>query len=249
MKRKILTILSVSFLLAMVSCDKELDSEGVNTKITYYPTFEMAGDVEVFHQLNTPYTDPAVTATEDSENLTVSVSVTGVYNNYNGATVKSDVADKYVITYSAINSDGYPGNTSRIVHVFKTGDFVTSIEGLYTATVIRTPTQGTVAPDKVLSYIIIWKNPDNSYGMSDGIGGYYELGRGLGYGYIAPGCTFNYDLTTSTFTAGSDFSVYTFGGSGSIVSMTVDPVAKTINYVSTWDSSYDFKVTLTQVQP
>jgi len=249
MKRKILMILSVSFLLAMVSCEKELDSEGVNTKITYYPTFVMAGDVEVFHQLNTPYTDPAVTATEDGENLTVSVSVTGEYNYYSGATVTPNVPDKYVITYSAVNSDGYPGSVSRDVYVFNTGDLVTSIEGLYTVSTVRA-SEGAKPQYQNMEYVMIWKTGANTYAISDALGGYYSIGRAYGYDYAAQGSvvTVN-DMATNDFTI-TGSTIPGFGNTVVVSNFTVNSTAKTISFTGTGNfTNAVFNVVLTQVQP
>ncbi len=248
MKRNLLILLSLSLVFAFTSCEKELDSEGVS-KVTYFPIFEMTGAPVVFSQLGVAYTDPGIVATENGVSIPVTLAVKGIYKSYSGTTVNTDIANKYDIVYSAVNSDGFIATQARSVWVFNTGDFSTSIEGLYTAKVIRTPSQGAVPATRVLSYILIWKNADNSYGISDGIGGYYDLGRSYGPGYAASGCNFNYNLATSTFTAGADFGVGAFGGVASVLSMTVNPVDKTINFVTTWDSGYNFNVTLTQVQP
>lgn len=251
MKRKLLILLSLPILFTFVSCEKELESEGVNTKITYYATFTMTGSPLIFHEFGTPFTEPGIIAEENGVALPIETTVSGIYRSNPSGTVDGNRENKYDVKYSAINSDGYPGSTSRSIYVFKTGDFVTSIEGLYTATVVRTPSQGSVPADKVLSYVIIWKNTDGSYGISNGDGAYYELGRGLGYNYIAPGCTFSYDLGTSTFTPGSVGTVNTFGDPLSVTALTVDAVNKKMTLTSHWatGNGYNFIITLTQVQP
>ena len=129
--------------------------------------------------------------------------------------------------------------------VVNNADLTTSLEGIYTSTVVR---NGSASPQYTdMSYIIVWKNADGTYELSDGIGGYYNMGRGYGANYIAPGMkvTAN-DIATNDFTI-TDFGVKTFGGACAVAGFTVDAAAKTINFVTTWDVGYDFDVTLTQV--
>jgi len=92
------------FALFLFSCDKE--TEGLS-KITYYATFDMSGDNFVFVKINSPFTDPGVTATEDGKPLTVSVK----------GSVDTSTPGVYVIQYSAVNSDGLASSVSRRVAV------------------------------------------------------------------------------------------------------------------------------------
>lgn len=249
MKRKILILLSVSFLFTFASCEKDLDSEGVNTKITYYPTFDMSGDALVFHQLGDVYTDPSVGATEDGVDLQVSVSVTGEFNYYSGATVKGDVPDKYVISYSAVNSDGYPGSVSRTVYVFNTGDLVSSIEGLYVSNVVRT-SEGAKPQYQGMEYVMIWKTGANTYMLSNALGGYYSIGRAYGYDYAAQGSVITAnDIPGNSFTI-TNAVIPGFGNTVAVSNFTVNPIAKTISFTGVGNfANATFNVVLTQVQP
>lgn len=229
--------------VVLSSCDDDRESI---SRVTYYPDFDFMGASEIIHQLGTPFTDPGVTASEAGADIAVSSSASGVYRF--GSSLDVDVSDMYHITYSATNKDGFEGSVSRDVYVVNNGDLVNSIEGIYTATVVR---NGVSSPQyENLGYIIIWKNSDGTYEVSDAIGGYYDKGRGYGNNYIAPGLVITAnDISANDFTY-SDHAVRTFGGDIVTSGMTVDAGAKTINYLDSWtigSTVYDFDVTLTQV--
>ena len=241
---KKLLILSISFVLAILITGCEKTTEGIS-RITYFADLTMSGASTVFLDLGTPFTDPGVTAEESGQELPVDVSVTGTYFGFSGTEVDVNAADEYVIKYTAINSDGFPGSITRTVYVIETGDLVNNIAGLYTADIVRNGV--TSAQYEGLQYIIISKTGDNTYQISDGIGGYYAIGRGYGNGYIAPGCVITAnDIAANDFSY-SPFSVATFGGSAEMSGMTVDAGAKTIFFETVWDAGYTFDVTLTQV--
>lgn len=235
--------LSIIGLLAIVfaGCG-DVTTEGVS-RVTNYPSFTLNGDEVMYHQLGADWTDPGCTAEEAGKSLTVTTSTMGVFNGE--TTLNKDVADEYHITYSATNADGFAGSVGRTVYVVNNGDLVSSIEGLYTSTVVRNGVASAQYTD--MAYVIISKNSDGTYSVSDGIGAYYAIGRGYGNGYGAPGLvvTAN-DISTNDFSF-TPFSVTTFGGTCETTSMTVDAGAKTINFVTEWSAGYTFDVTLTQV--
>jgi len=239
---KIIYLFSLLLAFAFSACEK--DYEDLYT-VTNYADFEMQGDEIVFNPFGTPFTDPGVTATEASANLPVTTTILGDYFS-GSASFDPNVADRYIYTYSATNSDGYPGTTTRYVYNTPTGDLVNSIEGLYTSTVVRTP--GAAGDYTDMEYVMIVKTGDNTYELSDAIGGYYDIGRGAGAAYRAPGLAI-----TATSIPGNQFTfdtaeVGTFGGVVTMNTMTVDPVAKTIVITNAWDVGYTFEITLTQVQ-
>lgn len=94
-----------AFVLFLSSCEK--DTEGVS-KETAFANFEMTGDPIMFLKPGATFTDPGVKATENGAAL--EVKSTG--------TVNTSVTGVYQIDYAAVNSDGYPGTTSREVVVF-----------------------------------------------------------------------------------------------------------------------------------
>lgn len=247
MKNIISNIFIIAALFFMASCEKE--TEGISS-ITYFADFTVEGDAVVLHELGTPYVDPAVTATEAGSQLEVKVSVTSEMNGYSGDAVQSDVADTYTITYSATNSDGYDGSTTRTVYVVPpAGDFVTSIAGLYTADVQRAPDFIPSATYDDLTYIFIVPTGDNTYSISDALGGYYYIGRGYGYDYAAQGAiiTVN-DLSKNDFSFTGSY-IPGFDLDIEISDFKVDAGSKTITFSGIGDfGNGEFHVQMTQVE-
>lgn len=101
----------------LFSCEKE--TEGLS-RITYYATFDMAGDDFLFVKINTAFSDPGVTATEDGKPLQVTSK----------GTVDTSKPGVYILQYSAVNSDGLSSSISRRVAVVN--DFPTvDLSGKY----------------------------------------------------------------------------------------------------------------------
>jgi hypothetical protein len=223
-------------------CQKEYES---NYRVTYFPDFEVKGASVIWQTFGQPFTDPGVKATESGSEIPVTTTITGDF--FGGSSVDVNSADRYLINYTATNSDGFQGSVSRTVYVVKNGDLVNSIEGLYTSTVVRNGASGAAYTN--MAYIMISKSSDNTYKLSDAIGGYYDLGRGYGAGYRATGTTITANsIAGNDFGFGSPIGVGVFGGVLTMESMTVDSAAKTIVFSSTWDAGYEFVVTLKQVQ-
>ena len=87
--------------------------------------------------------------------------------------------------------------------------------------------------------------------MTDGVGGYYNIGRGYGVTYAARPVNITANsITANDFTV-PNFSVGTFGGNAKMTGLTVNPATKKITFTTKWDGSSNgtFDVTLTQVQP
>lgn len=101
--KKYLIILT-AFVLFFTSCEKE--TEGIS-KETTFPVLNRAGEETIYLKKGDVFTDPGVSATEGDQKLEVKTS----------GTVNTSVQGVYTITYSAINSDGYPGSITRRVVV------------------------------------------------------------------------------------------------------------------------------------
>ena len=249
MKRNIFKYILMLTVFAGVftSCEKKVDTEGMTEKLTYYPLFDFKGDKVVMHAKGAAFTDPGVTASENGVQLPVDVVVSGLYSGYSGDAVQGDVADKYSVTYSAVNAEGFPGSVGRTVYVGTTGDFVTSIEGIYTSTVVRNGSAGEQYTD--MAFLMVTKTGANEYSISDAIGAYYDLGRGYGDGYRSAGLTVTAnDIAANDFTISSQAEgVGAFGGALETSGFSIDASAKTISFQSNWDAGYLFEVTLTQV--
>lgn len=234
-------------LLPLAACEDE-SSAGLS-RVTYFPDFTYNGDEEVFVEKGTAFEDPGVTATEQGNSIDVNVSASGTY--FGETSLDTSKPDIYTVTYAASNKDGFVGTQERTVIVAGQGDLVTNLEGLYTSTVVRNGVSGAAYTD--MEYIIIRKTGDNTYELSDGIGGYYDLGRAYGPGYAAQPATFTAnDIATNDFTFGPSFGAGAFGGEAQITAMTVNAATKTINFTSVWEADavteYTFKVTLKQVE-
>lgn len=238
---RIIYLFTAILAFALSGCEKTYDDL---YRITYYATFEMTGDEVIFNPFGTNFTDPGVKATEAGKEIPVTTVVSGDF--FGGTSFNANAADRYLYTYSATNSDGYAASTSRLVYNVNTGDLVNSIEGLYTATVVRNKVSSAQYTD--MQYIMIAKTGANTYVLSDAIGGYYDIGRAYGAAYRAPGMTVtSTDIPGNNFTFGSA-DVSSFGGAVTMKSMTVDAAAKTIVFECDWDAGYTFVVTLKQVQ-
>lgn len=82
------------------------DQVGIS-KVTYYANLHMAGEPYMSILKGETFTDPGVTA--DILGETTPVTVTGAVDN--------TTEGFYVITYTAINKDGFPSSTQRTVAV------------------------------------------------------------------------------------------------------------------------------------
>ncbi|MDQ6529530.1 immunoglobulin-like domain-containing protein [Flavobacterium sp. LHD-85] len=243
---KLMTVVVSGLLLT--SCDA--DSSANVSRVTNYPVFEVNGESTVFVPLGGTYTDPGVVATENGAVIPTDITFSG---NYRGAkTLDTNTMDEYTQTYSATNVDGFKGAATRKVIVYKTGDLVNSIEGVYTCTIAR---NGTIPSNayRNIKYIYIWKNTDGSYEISDSFGGWYAYGRALGIGYITPGAKIiANDIATNDFTFPGTQANSGFGGSSKITGLTVNANTKTLVLTDLWaadaSTNYTFTATLTQVQ-
>lgn len=248
MKKIFLTLVIASGLLS--SCSTETDN--VST-VTNYPTIEVLGADPVFVAQGGTFVDPGVIAKEGTAIIPTTTTVAGKYRG--ATTLDTNITDQYTITYTATNKDGFKASASRTVIVYKTGDLVNSIEGVYISTVRR---NGNLLPASQgssvnMKYIYIWKNTNGTYGVSDAIGGWYELGRHIG-GSNTPGGIINaVNIPTNSFTyPGNPQTNSYFGGTNNITDVNVNAATKvvTLTSVSVFPpaTTYNFVSTLTQVQ-
>lgn len=237
-------IIAIFIASSLFTACTNVETENLSS-ITYFPIFTVSGANPYFLPVGTPYVDPGAVAKAGETIIPTVTTVNGVYRG--ATTLDVNTPDEYSVSYSAKNTDGFVGTASRTVIVYKNGDLINSIEGVYTSTVVRNGSSGAAYTD--MKYIYIWKNTDGTYEMSDGIGGYYNYGRGYGVGYAArPVKITATSIPSNTFSI-PDFSVGAFGGVAKMSSLTVLPATKQITYTTTWDAGFTFVVTLTQVQP
>jgi hypothetical protein len=226
-----------------------VDTENVS-KVTYFPVITVLGPNPYFVAQGTTYVDPGAVAKAGTATVPTTSAATGKYRG--ATTLDTSKSDEYLVTYSAVNTDGFVGKNSRKVIVYKNGDLINSIEGLYTCTISRngsTPGASYIN----IKYIYIWKNANGTYQISDAFGGWYEYGRALGVSYITPGGTIAaVDIATNTFTfPGNPLTNTGFGGTAKITDLTVNAATKKLVLTCTWvaPTAYTFIATLTQVQP
>ena len=230
--------------LVITSCDEAVNT-AVASEVTYLPKLTMKGAAEIDLGCNPSggFTDEGLIAEEQGKQIPVNTVITGKY--FNSATINGP--DIYSITYSAVNKDGIPGAAERsVVWQECPGDFVNSIAGMYTSTVVR---NGAVNPQYFdMGPIIIKDLGGGVFQLSDAIGGYYDYGRGYGYTYAARGMKVKAnDIAANNFTFTDVVEVGDFGGALNMTAFTVDPATKTISFTTEWDAGFKFVVTLTQL--
>jgi hypothetical protein len=249
--KKIFIQLMVFSSLLLTSCSTDTNNV---SKVTNYAFISIKGDNPYFLPLGQTYADPGAVSTEDGAVIpTTSTLAGGKYRG--GTTLDVNKIDEYTQNYIAVNKDGYKATKARKIIVYKTGDLVNSIEGVYISTVKRngvllSSTQGSSVNMK---YVYIWKNTDGSFGVSDAFGGWYDLGRSIGINSATLGGKIAGNIPTNTFTfPGNPLSNKQFGGSANITGLTVDPASKTLILTTVWvadpATTYTFEATLTQVQ-
>lgn len=236
--------------LLFTSCSTDTDNV---SKITNYPVITLNGDATVFVPLGGAFTDPGVVALEGGAEIPTVVSYVGNYRK--ATTLDINQADEYTQTYTAVNKDGFKATLTRKVIVYKTGNLINSIEGVYLSTTRRNGTllpasQGSSVDQK---YVYIWKNTDGTYGVSDAFGGWYSIGRNIGLTSATQGGTITGNIATNTFTfPGNPLGNAYFGGVANITGLTVNAATKTLVLSTSWAASattnYSFVSTLTQVQ-
>jgi hypothetical protein len=238
----------LAFVLVFPSCDYE--DEVSTSLITNYAVITFEGGDPLYVPLGGEFTETAV-ATIDGNEVAHDNNYVGRYRGNQSSTLDTSIADVYTAEYSAVNDEGFVGTTTRDIIVANTGDLINSIEGVYRATVSR---NGTVTAQYTdLEYVLIWKNEDGTYQISDAFGGYYDFGRDYGIDYITPdGVIVANDIATNDFTFPNTLTNGAFGGSAEITSLEVNATNKTLDMVTVWvadaQTTYTFEIHLEQVQ-
>uniref|UniRef100_UPI0032179E9E BT_2262 family domain-containing protein n=1 Tax=uncultured Draconibacterium sp. TaxID=1573823 RepID=UPI0032179E9E len=226
----------------MTSCDPSVEAPGFDgtSEVTFLPLITLEGGDVMLDCGATSYTDPGAVASAGGNEIELITNVSGAY--YGGSSV--DGPDIYSVSYSAYNDDGIPATAFRTVEWPPcNGDFVTSIAGVYTCSMTRTPGYSTTD----IGPIFIKDLGDGVYGISDAIGGWYEHEYGYGPDYAATGMTITANnIATNDFTYDDVIGVGAFGGALSMTVFSVDPATKTISFTVDWDAGYVWKITLTQ---
>lgn len=207
----------------LLSCEK--DTEGVS-RTTYYCELELKGATTLFVGVGETYEEPGYAATENDKDVSSTVVVTGAVN-----TAK---AGPYTLTYTAYNQDGFPKTAQREVFVYdKTPSAIES--GYYYVSKSSNRNGGPSSEYASEPDLTIYQVEPGVFYISDLFGGYYNVGRGYGTAYTAPGtlsfdgatlsyidsentpwgdtfsgATGTYDAATKTLTLTTSYSIYTF---------------------------------------
>jgi len=227
----------------ITSCeDPSVEALGSNdsSQVTYLPLITLTGGNIVLDCDATSYTDPGAVATAGGEEIELFTTVTGLYFGSS----EIDGPDAYTVAYSAYNEDDIAAAGFRYVDWFPcAGDFVTSIAGVYTCSMTRTPGYST----SDIGPILIKDLGNGVFAISDAIGGWYDHEYGYGPAYAATGMTVTAnDIAANDFTHDDVIGVGAFGGSASITGFSVDPEARTIEITTEWSFGYVWEITLTQ---
>jgi hypothetical protein len=112
--KKLISILMVSFVVALSSCDKDeinnTDTKVGRSDVTFYPTVTLKGAQYMVVPLNGTFTDPGAEAKEAGATIQYKTS----------GTVNTAATGVYRITYTATNKDGFPAAAYRWVAVYST---------------------------------------------------------------------------------------------------------------------------------
>ena len=124
------TLAFLTIVLGMSSCDLE---DPIESQVTEYAEFEVAGGEYVYWQQGEAFVDPGVVALAGGNELEVQID----------GNVDVNTPGVYPLVYSAVNADGFAATTTRFVAV---GDkdvaFNRDLSGLYlTGTRENTVTQ------------------------------------------------------------------------------------------------------------
>jgi hypothetical protein len=159
MKKIFLSITTIFVLtVIMVSCKKDVvqnDNQVGSSKITYYATITVLGDVYMADSVGVPFVDPGATAATTSGD-NVPVIATG--------TVDVSTPGVYTINYSATNKDGYSISAARHVAVYSTDASAdtNNLSGNY----LRGSTGSTSIWSKIAPGVYVVMNPGGYSGDS-----------------------------------------------------------------------------------
>jgi hypothetical protein len=147
--------------LFLGACEKE--SEGIS-QLTYFCELTLLGDSPYVIEKGTTYVDPGYTATENDEDVSDAVVVTG--------TVNTNTPGIYTLSYSVKNKDGFPKTDQRQVFVV---DHTSLASAYFGESYLNDARHYYDAP------IIIKANNDNTYTIDDLVGGFQFWGLNPGF--------------------------------------------------------------------
>ena len=246
MKNLKLTMCLFSILgLILTGCDPSVEAPGSNdnSSVTFLPLITLTGDTSLELDCTTStYTDPGAVASAGGQEIELITNTVGSY--FGGSEVNGP--DVWSVSYSAFNDDGIPATGFRSVFWPPcNGDLVTSITGVYTCTMTRTPGYST----SDIGPILIRDMGNGVYAISDAIGGWYDKEYGYGTDYAAKNLTIvANDISANDFTLNNTSSTLPWGGTVYLTDFSVNSEAGTISMTTAWEGyPYIWDITLTQM--
>jgi len=150
MKKNILLFYSLVTLL-IVACNKNdihnTDEEVGISRVTHFPELTLKGDRYANVVLGSAFTDPGITAKEGSTDIMYTTT----------GSVNTNVPGVYILTYSAINKDGFPASITRTVTVYSTDGVAAAND--YSGTYLRTATGFASSWTKLAPGVYLVTNP------------------------------------------------------------------------------------------
>lgn len=209
------------------SCNDDEDQH-TDTRVTNYIVLTLNGEEVMYVDANSSFVDPGCKAELAGEDVSDKIIVSNPVNT-------SEIGP-YVITYRAVNEDGFGAEAYRYVYV---GQPVT---GLVTDGSFRQTAAGAVVPWSGYE-IEMLTDGAGKYWVEDLLGGYYEQRAGYGSNYSMKG-----------FLQVNDDNTVDLVGGGYVVGWgdyyddfkdgVYDPTANTISYDCVY-AGMDFNVILT----
>ena len=221
--------------IAIAGCAKK-ESEGIS-RVTYYANLSLNGNTDTIVPLGWTG-DPGATASNSETGEPITPIVRGDYSK----------AGKAVITYVAVNADGYKKEVTRTAYVYAV-DPAPAIESgwyLVSPSSSRSALGGSPAATGGAEYqhgqrVAVIATGGGKYLVSDFFGGYYSVGRGYGSRYEtfaefnAAGGALTLERSGTT-PWGDDLNSTSSGTySGTSITLTAD-----------WAAGYTFHITLTK---
>lgn len=221
---------------SLTSCNDSKD-ELTDSRLTYYVNLEMLGDAFVQVPIGSSYSDAGCTATMNGQDATSRIVTTGIED------IDVNTAGLYLVTYSAINDDGFPASVSRTVAVCDPS-ITTDISGTWTTQAGTQRIYGGKTVTPFADYTCkITKAAPGIFAVSDFFAGYYDQRAGYGSSYACKGylqlladnslvC-----LSNSVAGWGDSLDEGTFSG-------TYDPATETLKWQCDYAGSMTFYITL-----
>lgn len=195
---------------SLISCE---DKTAGLTGVTYYPVFEVLGDIETVVYVGENYVDAGCEATLNGEDITSEVKVS--------QNVDTSAPGIYSVVYSATNELGFTSSIARTVYVAREN----SIDNLYFGTVDLFGKRFSGAP------IFVTDMGNGEYMIDDGLAGYYFYGRYPGY---EPTYDFHAEVTVklegNSIVQVGDTGEWYFGDPVEIKSGSYDSASGVISY-------------------